>query len=107
MSTVLYSNSLQPTSLTEAHLERLKKIAPPTGPRALVARPGGGTGVPEPRPGEVVIFSPFLTAGLVPPFSEFFIVVLNFYGIHLAHLIPNSVVILSAFAHLCEMFIGI
>ena len=32
---------------------------------------------------------------------------LSYYGIHLAHLIPNSIVILSTFAHLCEMFLGI
>jgi hypothetical protein len=107
MSPTSYSNTLLPTSLTEAHLERVRKIGPPAGPRALVVRLGGGGGLPEPRPGEVVIFASFLTAGLVPPFSEFFIVALNFYGIHLAHLVPNSVVILSTFAHLCEMFLGI
>ena len=32
---------------------------------------------------------------------------LSYYGIHLVHLVPNSIVILSTFAHLCEMFLGI
>ena len=33
--------------------------------------------------------------------------VLDTYGVQLAHLSPNSVVILAVFAHLCEMFVGV
>src|SRR5438128_450274 len=74
---------------------------------ALVLREGGSAGVPQPRAGEIMIFTSFLTVGLAPPFSEFLRYVLSYYGIHLAHLIPNSIMILSTFAHLCEMFLGI
>src|SRR5438105_14798816 len=77
------------------------------GPDVLVLREGGSAGVPQPRAGEIVLFTSFLTAGLAPPFSEFLRYVLSFYGIHLAHLVPNSIMILSTFAHLCEMFLGI
>ena len=77
------------------------------GPDVLVLREGGGAGVPQPRAGEVVLFTSFLTAGLAPPFSEFLKYVLSYYRIHLAHLVPNSIVILSTFAHFCEMFLGI
>jgi len=77
------------------------------GPDVLVLREGGGAGVPQPRAGEVVLFTSFFTAGLAPPFSEFLKYVLSHYGIHLAHLVPNSIVILSTFAHFCEMFLGI
>ncbi len=77
------------------------------GPDALVLREGGGAGVPQPRAGEIVLFTSFFTAGLAPPVSEFLRYVLNFYGIHLAHLVPNSIVTLSTFAHLCEMFLAI
>src|SRR5881394_4568244 len=76
------------------------------GPDVLVLREGGGAGVPQPRAGEVVLFTSFLTAGLAPLFSEFLKYVLSYYGIHLAHLVPNSIVILSTFAHLCKMFLG-
>src|SRR5438132_9094 len=83
------------------------KIVKDLGPDVLVLREGGSAGVPQPRVGEIVIFTSFLTAGLAPPFSKFLRYVLSYYGIHLTHLVPNSIVILSTFAHLCEMFLGI
>ena len=84
-------------------LERVRGF----GPNVLTLREGGSAGVPQPRPGETVVFTSFLTAGLAPPFSEFLRYALSYYGVHLAHLAPNSIVILSTFAHLCEMFLGI
>src|SRR5438105_3642716 len=77
------------------------------GPDALVRWEVGSASVPQPRAGEIVIFTSFITAGLAPPFSEFLRYVLSYYRIHLAHLVPNSIVILSTFTHLCEMFLGI
>nr|CAE04122.3 OSJNBa0009P12.8 [Oryza sativa Japonica Group] len=46
-------------------------------------------------------------AGLVPPFSSFFMDVLELYDLQMAHLTPNAVMTLAIFAHLCEMFIGV
>jgi hypothetical protein len=54
-----------------------------------------------------VFFLPFAMAGLVPPFSSFFMDVLEFYDLQMAHLTPNAVMTLAIFAHLCEMFIGV
>ena len=59
------------------------------------------------RPGRIVIFVSFVAAGLVLPFSTFLLQVLYTFGVQLAHLSPNSVVILSIFAHFCEMFVGV
>src|SRR6266508_1068597 len=84
-------------------LERVRGFCP----IVLTLKEGGSAGVPQPRPGETVVFTSFLTAGLAPPFSEFLRYALSYYGVHLAHLAPNSIVILSTFAHLCEMFSGI
>jgi hypothetical protein len=53
------------------------------------------------------IHSIFLLVGLVPPMSLFFHMVLMDYGILLADLHPNSVLVLAIFQHLCEMFLGI
>nr|CAE05290.2 OSJNBa0084N21.8 [Oryza sativa Japonica Group] len=67
-----------------------------------------GEGCPAPRyPGRSVFFLPFAMAGLVPPFSSFFMDVLEFYDLQMAHLTPNAVMTLGIFAHLCEMFIGV
>ena len=46
------------------------------------------------------VFSHALMAGLIPPFSAFCLEILRHYHIHLLHLHPSSVTILSAFAKL-------
>nr|ABA96682.2 retrotransposon protein, putative, unclassified [Oryza sativa Japonica Group] len=67
-----------------------------------------GEGRPAPHyPGRSVFFLSFAMAGLVPPFSSFFIDVLELYDLQMAHLTPNAVMTLAIFAHLCEMFIGV
>ncbi|KAE8819707.1 hypothetical protein D1007_02367 [Hordeum vulgare] len=62
------------------------------------------------RPASKAVYLFFLHsifAGLVPPFSSFFIAILNHYGIQALHLQPNSILLLSVFAFYCESFIGV
>ena len=56
---------------------------------------------------EVPIFVEALWAGLIPPFSAFFNVVLEHYQIHMLHLDPQSVTLLAVFAFVCEAMVGI
>ena len=56
---------------------------------------------------EVPFFIDALWAGLVPPFSTFFNAVLAHYQIHMLHLDPQSVTLLSVFAFVCEAMVGI
>ena len=56
---------------------------------------------------EVPCFAVALWAGLVPPFSDFFNVVLSHYQIHMLHLSPESITLLSVFAFVCEAMVGI
>jgi hypothetical protein len=51
------------------------------------------------------LFSIF--AGLVPPFSPFFLAILETNGIQAIHLHPKSVTLLAVFAYACEARIGI
>jgi hypothetical protein len=51
------------------------------------------------------LFSVF--AGLVPPFSLFFLAILETYGIQAIHLHPKTVTLLAVFAYACEAWIGI
>ena len=53
------------------------------------------------------IFLQTLLAGLVPPYSPFLEAVLEFYQIHLLHLHPNAILVLSIFAFLCEAYLGV
>ena len=56
---------------------------------------------------EVRFFTDALWAGLVPPFSAFFNVVLSHYQIHTMHLGPQSITLLVVFAFVCEAMVGI
>jgi hypothetical protein len=51
------------------------------------------------------LFSIF--AGVVPPFSPFFLAILETYRIQAIHLHPKSVTLLAVFAYACEAWIGI
>src|SRR4051812_46729015 len=48
-----------------------------------------------------------LWAGLIPPFSDFFNVVLSHYQINALHLDPQSIILLAVFAFVCEAMVGI
>ena len=56
---------------------------------------------------KVPFFIDALWASLVPPFSAFFNAVLAHYQIHMLHLDPQSVTLLSVFAFVCEAMVGI
>jgi hypothetical protein len=48
----------------------------------------------------------FVFAGLLPPFSPFFLAILETYGIQAIHLHPKSVTLLAVFAYACEAWIA-
>ena len=49
----------------------------------------------------------FSFAGLLPPFPEFLIAVLETYGLHMLHLHPNAARVLATFAYASEAFVGV
>jgi hypothetical protein len=59
------------------------------------------------EPGDFFFFSAHTLAGLVPLRSSFFLMLLEFYGLQLQHLSPNSITLVAIFVHLCEMFVGV
>lgn len=58
-------------------------------------------------PNQVRIFSCFLEAGLVPPFSDFFLQIMVEYRLLMMQLHPNAVTVMVVFAHFCENFLGV
>ena len=56
---------------------------------------------------ETVVFRDFVERGLALPVSEFFYALLQFSGIQLHHLTPQSILHLSIFTHFCEAFLGV
>nr|ABF97189.1 retrotransposon protein, putative, unclassified [Oryza sativa Japonica Group] len=70
-------------------------------------RPAFGEAFPTPDTHEIVVFAHFFYGGFSLPTSRFFRGILNFYGISLHHLNPNSIVHIANFIHACEAFLGI
>ena len=56
---------------------------------------------------EIIMFRDFVERGLAVPISEFFHALLQFWGVQLHHLTPQSILHLSIFTHFCEAFLGI
>ncbi|KAK1650612.1 hypothetical protein QYE76_068417 [Lolium multiflorum] len=63
--------------------------------------------VPKPGVGEVVMTKAWVERGLSLPCSEFFLSVLNTYGLQPHNICPNSYLLLSNFVTLCEGHLGI
>jgi hypothetical protein len=59
------------------------------------------------RSGEFIFFAVDALAGLVPSLSSFFLTLLEYYGLQLQHLSPNSITLVAIFVHLCEMYVGV
>lgn len=60
---------------------------------------------PEPILGRMVVVEDYVSCGLLPPPSKFLLLVLNFYGLSLLHLKPNSIAFLGIFSRLCKAYI--
>jgi hypothetical protein len=58
------------------------------------------------RPRDFVFFAAYALVGLVPPLSSF-LTLLEYYGLQLQHLSPNSITLVAIFVHLCEMYVGV
>jgi hypothetical protein len=59
------------------------------------------------QPGNFVYFLTYALAGLVPPFSSFFLVLLEHCGLQLQHLSPHSIMLVVIFTHFREIFVGV
>ena len=79
---------------------------PATEGLAWRAAPAGEV-TPSPQAGEKVYLKAQLVRGVSLPISHFFLSVLNHYKVQPHNLSPNSILVLSNFAALCEGYLGI
>jgi hypothetical protein len=57
--------------------------------------------------GEFILFNAYITCGLAPPISSFFVLLLEEFGLQLQHLTPHSILLVSVFVYFMEMFMGV
>ena len=103
-----YSPALDAANMSEKNLATTRLMTAVEGSEMGETELRAGTAEPEARGST---FYPFfmnaVVADLVPPFSEFFYVVLRHYRLQALHLHPNSVLLLSIFAYYCEAHVGV
>jgi hypothetical protein len=56
---------------------------------------------------EFILFNAYITCGLAPLISSFFLLLLEEFGLQLQHLTLHSVLLVAVFAHFMEMFVGV
>jgi hypothetical protein len=66
-----------------------------------------GDQTPAPREGEIIVLTFHIHRGISFPLSDFLSAVLRHFRVQPFHLTPNSIVILSGFAALCEGYLGV
>jgi hypothetical protein len=49
--------------------------------------------------GEFVLFNSYISYGLAPPISSFFLLLLEEFGLQLQHLTRHSILLMSVFIH--------
>src|SRR3954465_14270283 len=94
-------------NVSEASLARLHRMAAAQG---IKGAQGFKVGSATPEGRGSTFYPPFvssITAGLVPPFSEFFLSVLRHYNLQALHLHPNSILLLAICAYYCEAHVGV
>lgn len=57
--------------------------------------------------GEIITLTSFVYCGFLLFSSEFLVLLLDFYGLNLLHLILKSIFFLSIFSHLYEAYLGV
>ena len=95
------------SKMSEAAVQELENSGLLQSQGVIQWRAGEGEDYPMECTLETVVFCDFMERGLALPVSEFFCALLQFWGIQLHHLTPQSILHLSIFTHFCEAFLGI
>jgi hypothetical protein len=66
-----------------------------------------GEDIPTPNTNEIVVYNSFFQRGFYLPVCDFLRGLLDHYQIGLVHLNPNSILQMTIFVHVCEVFLEI
>jgi hypothetical protein len=57
------------------------------------------------RPDKFIYFASYALSGLMLLFSPILFTLLEYYSLQLQHLSPHSIMLVSIYVHLCEMYV--
>jgi hypothetical protein len=92
---------------TTGSLASLRRLMGWQAPCLASRLKNGAASLANMRSGDFIFFAAYALTGLVPPPSSFFLTMLEYYGLQLQHLSPNSIALVAIFVHLCEMYVGV
>ena len=101
------STGWRKSKMSQAAVQELENMGLLQTQAIIQWRAGEGEEYPYEGTLETVVFLDFVERGLALPVFEFFYAILQFWGIQLHHLTPQSILHLSIFTHFCEAFLGI
>jgi hypothetical protein len=92
---------------TTGSLASLRRLMGWQAPGLMCKVKSGATSLANMRPGDFVFFMAYALVGLVSLLSSFFLTLLEYYGLQLQHLSPNSITLVTISVHLYEMYVGV
>ena len=96
-----------PSLMGEAELNRMVDAGVLSDRVTTGWRPASGESYPMSHTDEVVVFKDYFYHGFSVPIHPFLCGLINYYGISLCNLSPNSTLHVSVFIHFCEADLGI
>src|SRR6185503_3878299 len=101
------STDLHKSKISESAVQELENLGLLQTQGVIQWHAGEGEDYPMECTLETVVFHDFVEHGLALPVSELLYALLQFWGIQLHHLTPQSILHLSIFIHFYEAFLGI
>ena len=101
------STGWRKSKMSESLVQELENMGLLQSQGVIQWHAGEGEDYPMEGTLETVMFRDFVERSLALPLSEFFYKLLQFWGIQLHHLTPQSILHLSICTHFCEAFLGI
>ena len=96
-----------PSELSKKKLEALENIVILPKKNLIKWRSATGEHFPSREDGEIPVFLAYIECGLRLPVHKFLLRVLEYYGVELVNLAPNSIANISFFTYLCEAYLGV
>jgi hypothetical protein len=93
--------------LAEEELNLVRGLLGWSAPGLVGRIRAGATPLGDLAAGEFVLFTSYISCGLVLPILPFFLLLLEEFGLQLQHLTSHSILQATIFVHLCEMFVGV
>jgi hypothetical protein len=87
-------------------LASLRRLMGWQAPDLVCKVKSGAASLANMRPGDFIFFAAYTLPGQVPPLSSF-LTLLEYYGLQLQHLSPNSIALVAIFVHFYEMYVGV